>query len=158
MNPVAILLFVLVAIAIRAVEARNKKGRPLPPLVPPTWGSAPKHDPAPKSTPKTASDRPYVQDADPFRPTQRDVVVHPAKPAPRVEMTPTPSRADSRMLPDRSPHEIAERELTTAGELDAPPGSALARLQASIEERRLALERRHAKGVSIRSADRGASA
>lgn len=156
LNPVAILLFVLVAIAIRAFEARKKQARPLPPLVPPTWPSVPKHDPAPRSTPKTASDRPYVQDVDPFHPAPREVVVHPTPPAPRV--TPAPARAESRTLADRSPHEIAERELTTAGELDAPPGSALARLQASIEERRLALERRHAKGVSIRSADRGASA
>ena len=156
LDPVAILLFILVAIAIRVFEARKSQGRALPPLVPPTWPNAPKHDPAPKSTPKTASDRPYVQDADPFQPAHREVVVQPAKPAPRV--APTPPRAEARTLAARSPHEIAERELTTAGELDAPPGSALARLQASIEERRLALERRHAKGVSIRSADRGASA
>ena len=156
LNPVAILLFILVAIVIRVIEARKKQGTPLPPLVPPTWGSAPRHDPAPTSTPKSASDRPYVQDADPFHPAPREVVRRPEKPAPRV--APAPVRAESRSLPDRSPHEIAERELTTAGELDAPAGSALARLQASIEERRLALERRHAKGVSIRSADRGTSA
>lgn len=156
MNPVAILLFVLVAIAIRMFEARKKHSRPLPPLVPPSWPNTPKHDPAPKSTPTTASDRPYVQDADPFRPAHREVVAHPAKPDPHV--APTPHRAAARTPAERSPHEIAERELTTAGELNAPPGSALARLQASIEERRLALERRHAKGVSIRSADRGGSA
>jgi hypothetical protein len=62
-------------------------------------------------------------------------------------------------LQERSPHQITERELTTAGAsgLDAPPGSALARLQESIEARRVALEKRHAKGVSIRSADRSSS-
>jgi len=149
LNPVAILLFILIVFALRVLDARKKQRGPLPPVAQPSWPRIPQ--PAPKS----ASDRPYVQDEDHNHQPAREVVVHPSKPVARP--APAPVRAEARQRPDRSPHEITERELTTAGETDAPAGSALARLQASIEERRLALERRHAKGVSIRSADRGPS-
>lgn len=154
MNPGAILLFILAAIVFRAIEARKKQGGRLPPVAHPShpaWPTPPKARP----TPASASDRPYVQDVDPQAPPTWDRAAHEPKPVIRPA-TPTttpvyvpPARIDTR------PHEITERELTTAGELDAPAGSALARLQASIEERRLALERRHAKGISVRSADRG---
>ncbi len=150
MNPVAILVFVLVAIALRAFSSQAKRANPLPPVAP-SWPR-----PAPQlPSPKTDSDRPYVQDTDQEHPPVHPSTPIPKRAAPYVE---PPARVESRPRSDRSPHEITERELTTAGGLDAPAGSALARLQASIEERRLALERRHAKGVSIRSADRGSSA
>lgn len=152
MNPVAILVFVLVAVALRAFESHNKRRGSLPPVAQPPWPQMPQQH----GSPQSASDRPYVQETDKHHPTSHESQQHASPPHARP---PSPAaRVESRPRTDRSPHEISERELTTAGELNAPAGSALARLQASIEERRLALERRHAKGVSIRSADRGSSA
>ncbi|MEO5987628.1 MAG: hypothetical protein ABIU54_11250 [Candidatus Eisenbacteria bacterium] len=152
MNQLAVLLFVIVAIALRAIDSRNKRGGSLPPVAQPPWP----HAPQPQGSPKSASDRPFVQETDKHRPAPREAHAH--APQTHDRHAPAPAHTESRPRTDRSPHQIAERELTTAGELNAPVGSALARLQASIEERRLALERRHAKGVSIRSADRGPSA
>lgn len=152
MNPIAIVLFFIVVLVLRAIDSSNKRRGSLPPVAHPSWPQLPQHP----ASPKSASDRPYVQETDKHQPDPRETQAERPKPVERH--VPTPVRVEPRPRVDRSPHQITERELTTAGGLDAPVGSALARLQASIEARRLALERRHARGVSIRSVDRGPDA
>ena len=157
MEPGAIVLFILVAIALRALDARRKQGK-LPPVIQPGW---PPPKPAPPRTPEPhpASKIPVESQASSHVPVESRAPRAPVHyPAPIERHADPPGEA----IVGRASHSHsmtrtgAEQPLQVHSPLAmaplsphvlvAPPGSALAQLQDNIEKRRLALEARMLRG------------